>query len=248
VTGGAMERAAGLLADSRRPVAFTGAGMSKESGIRTFRGEDGYWRQYRAEDLASLAAVRSDPETVWQWYAERLLHNAEVEPHPGYHALVEVERRIGSLPVVTQNVDGLHSRAGSSEVIELHGSLRTASCLDEPGRTFEITPRMLEDLPPRCPCGAVLRPDVVLFGEVLPQKEMSRAEELARICDLMMVVGTSMVVYPAAAVPYAALRAGAGVIEINPEPTALTGEPGVVSLRGRAGELLPELTETAWRD
>lgn len=243
-----MERAAGLLADSRRPVAFTGAGMSKESGIRTFRGEDGYWRRYRAEDLASLAAVRSDPETVWQWYAERLLHNAGVEPHAGYHALVEAERRIGSLPVVTQNVDGLHSRAGSSEVIELHGSLRTASCLDEPGRTFEITPRMLEDLPPRCPCGAVLRPDVVLFGEVLPQEEMSRAAELARSCDLMMVVGTSMVVYPAAAVPHAALRAGAGVIEINPEPTALTGEPGVVSLRGRAGELLPELMETAWRD
>jgi NAD-dependent deacetylase len=241
-----IERAAGILAGCRRPVAFTGAGMSRESGIRTFRGKDGYWRQYRAEDLASLQAVRTDPDTVWEWYAERLLHNAEVKPHPGYFALVDIESSVGSLPVITQNVDGLHSRAGSEEVVELHGSLRTASCLEEPGRSFPITPEMLEDLPPRCPCGAVLRPDVVLFGEPLPAQAVDRAVDLARSCDLMLVVGTSMVVYPAAALPYRSLRDGASVVEINTAPTPLTDEPGVLSLRGPAGEVLPELYRVAW--
>ena len=242
-----MEKAGRLLRESRRPVACTGAGMSRESGIRTFRGEEGYWRQYRAEDLASLEAIRADPETVWQWYSERLLHNARVLPHPGYHALVAIENRVGFLPVITQNVDGLHSKAGSSEVVELHGSLRTASCLNEPDRSFPLTPELLQDLPPRCPCGSVLRPDVVLFGEPLPALEMERAFRLARTCDLMLVVGTSMVVYPAAAVPYQALGSGVGVLEVNPEATALTGEPGVLSLRGAAGELLPRLADMAWR-
>ncbi len=241
-----MERAAGLLTECSRPAAFTGAGMSRESGIRTFRGADGYWKQYRAEDLASLRAIRRDPETVWQWYAERLLHNAEVEPHPGYRALVEMERRLGSMPVITQNVDGLHSRSGSEEVVELHGSLRTASCLEEPGRSFPMTPELLGSLPPRCPCGAVLRPDVVLFGETLPEDALERADEAALACDLMLVVGTSMVVYPAAVFPHRALGAGAGLLEINTEPTPLSDEPGVLSLRGPAGDVLPELVETAW--
>ena len=242
-----LERAAAVLAASRRPVAFTGAGMSKESGIRTFRGEDGYWRQYRAEDLASLEAIRRDPRTVWTWYSQRLLHNESVQPHAGYLALVEAGEHVDGLPVITQNVDGLHARAGSREVVELHGSLRSASCTREVSRSFPLNGELLREIPPRCPCGAVLRPDVVLFGEPLPAAPMERALELAACCDLMLVVGTSMVVYPAAMVPYRALEEGAEVLEVNTEPTALTGEPGVMSLRGPAGGVLPELVDMAWR-
>jgi NAD-dependent deacetylase len=160
---------------------------------------------------------------------------------------VEAAERGGGLPVITQNVDGLHARAGSDEVVELHGSLRSASCIEEPSRSFPMERELLSEIPPRCPCGAVLRPDVVLFGEALPVEAMERALELADSCDLMLVVGTSMVVYPAAMVPYRALRAGADVIEVNTEATALTGEPGVLTLGGPAGDVLPELVNTAWR-
>jgi NAD-dependent deacetylase len=145
------------------------------------------------------------------------------------------------MPVITQNVDGLHQKAGHRDVIELHGTLMTASCIDGCGNRVKLTQEVLHDLPPPCRCGSWLRPDVVLFGEPLPFEAFRRARSAARSCDAMLVVGTSMVVYPAAGLPYEAISAGAEVIEINPERTEFTGTPGVISLEGSAGELLPEL-------
>lgn len=239
-----MELAVGLLRSSSLLVASTGAGMSRESGVRTFRGEEGFWREHRAEDLASLEGIRRDPLLVWEWYRERLGACAELRPHAGYEALCRLQESRGRLPVVTQNVDGLHQKAGLRDVIELHGSLRTASCLEGCGAPpVRMEPDLFRRMPPRCVCGGILRPDVVLFGENLPEEALKRAFRLAERCDLMMVVGTSMVVYPAAALPMIALRSGARVIEINTEETPLTSMEGTVFLRGTAGSVLPELAK-----
>lgn len=239
----AVEEARRLLAASRRVAVFTGAGMSRDSGLRTFRGDDGYWRQYRAQDLATIEALTSDPVLVWEWFRERLAARRGVVPHAGYSSLVALERRIGGMTVITQNIDGLHRESGSADVIELHGSILTASCTRERIRHFPLTDDLLSDLPPRCPCGALLRPDVVLFGEALPGQELSRAFEVARRCDLMMVVGSSLVVQPAASIPFAALSSGAAIIEINTEATDLSGVAGVTSIRGTAAGVLPEVID-----
>jgi len=241
-----LERAASLLADARSVVVSTGAGMSSESGARTFRGADGWWRERKAEDLATIRALREDPGLVWEWYAERLLSAADLVPHAGYRALFDLQETRGGLPVITQNVDGLHGKAGMRDVLELHGSLRTASCIDGCGAPpFETGPELLSVLPPRCRCGAVLRPDVVLFGEPLPQDVLGRAFRLAARCDVMLVIGTSLAVYPASALPVVAIEAGARVIEINPGETPLGMLPRVTTLRGGAGEVLPLLLRGA---
>ncbi len=239
-------RAAELLRRSRLTVVSTGAGMSRESGVRTFRGEEGYWRQYRAEDLASIQGIRNDPRLVWEWYRDRLRATEELEPHSGYQALVDIQEALGRLPLITQNVDGLHQKAGIRDVIELHGNLRTASCLEGCGAaSVPMNSELFREIPPRCgECGGILRPDVVLFGENLPEQPLKRAFRLADSCDLMVVVGTSMVVYPAAALPMIALRGGADIIEINTEETSLSPLEGTLSLRGEAGKLLPEIAET----
>lgn len=239
-----IDEAAELIRESGLVAASTGAGMSRESGVRTFRGEEGYWREHRAEDLASIDGIRRDPELVWEWYRERLRATDRLEPHPGYGALAAIQDTIGRLPLMTQNVDGLHQKAGIRDVIELHGSLRTASCLDECGRSpVPMTGELLREIPPRCACGSVLRPDVVLFGENLPEQALKRAFRLAESCDLMLVIGTSMVVYPAASLPLIALRSGARVIEINIEETPLSSLEGTLSLRGTAGHVLPEIAK-----
>ncbi len=243
----AMEQAATLVGEAGAIVVSTGAGMSSESGVRTFRGRDGWWRERRAEELATPEALRRDPRLVWEWYAERLLASRELTPHPGYDALVRLEREGGArTTVVTQNVDGLHSRAGSRDVVELHGSLRSASCLDRCGEApVTIDGELLSELPPRCPCGSLLRPDVVLFGEPLPEDSLRRAFRLAAKCDVMLVVGTSMLVYPAAALPHLALERSVPVVEVNTDATSITRHPGVVHLLGPAGEVLPELLAEA---
>jgi NAD-dependent deacetylase len=239
-----VREAADLLRGSVLAVASTGAGMSRESGIRTFRGEEGFWKQYRAEDLASVEGIRKDPALVWEWYLERLRACDRLQPHMGYRALVTIQDAIGRLPLITQNVDGLNQKAGIRDVIELHGSLRTASCLEGCGRSpVPMTEDIFGEMPPRCPCGSVLRPDVVLFGENLPEQALKRAFRLAESCDSMLVVGTSMVVYPAAAIPIIALRNGARVIEINVEETPLSHLEGVLSLRGTAGAVLSEIAK-----
>lgn len=233
-----------LLSNAVSPVVCTGAGMSADSGVRTFRGEDGFWKEYRAEDLATPQALHADPELVWEWYKERLLHYDTIEPHAGFYALQRLQENRGSLPVITQNVDGLHQKAGLSDVIELHGSLATASCLSKCGASAkELTEKLVKEIPPYCSCGAVLRPDVVLFNEPLPQNEIERAFTLAEDCDLMLVIGTSMLVHPAAQIPVVALKGGAVVIEINPEKTMLSDYPGVTFIEGRAAEVLPALIE-----
>lgn len=241
----AFELAASLLAASRVPSVFTGAGMSRDSGLRTFRGADGWWRERRAEDLATMEALEREPALVWEWYRERLASLEGIEPHEGYMALARLERRIGTLPVITQNVDGLHRAAGCSRVVELHGTIRTASCSRRCGFSAEADARLLAGLPPRCPCGAVLRPDVVMFGEPLPAGAMDEAMAIASATDLMIVAGTSMIVYPAAGVPVAALSRGARIIEVNPEPTPLSMLAGVVHIRAGAREALPRITGEA---
>ncbi len=236
-----MIEAAGLL------VVSTGAGMSRESGVRTFRGEDGFWKEYRAEDLASLEGIRRNPALVWEWYGERLKACQELEPHAGYYALARLQHGKGIFPLITQNVDGLHQKAGIEDVIELHGNLRTASCIDSCGAPgVQMTADLFEKLPPRCSCGSILRPAIVLFGEQLPEQVLKRAFRLADSCDLMLVIGTSMVVYPASSLPLIALRRGVKVIEINPEETPLSSLDGTLSLRGAAGRVLPEIVKAVY--
>ncbi len=236
-----MIEAAGLM------VVSTGAGMSRESGVRTFRGEDGFWKEYRAEDLASLEGIRRNPALVWEWYGERLKTCQELEPHAGYYALARLQHGKGIFPLITQNVDGLHQKAGIEDVIELHGNLRTASCIDSCGAPgVQMTADLFEKLPPRCSCGSILRPAIVLFGEQLPEQVLKRAFRLADSCDLMLVIGTSMVVYPASSLPLIALRRGVKVIEINPEETPLSSLDGTLSLRGAAGRVLPEIVKAVY--
>jgi NAD-dependent deacetylase len=205
----------------RQPcVVLTGAGVSTESGIPDFRSPSGIWAQYDPMEYATIDAFRRNPEKVWDFYSKRLGVLAEAEPNRAHHALAELERRGLVEAVITQNVDRLHERAGSENVIEVHGSLRTSSCLacghSEP---FE---RVVELLPvPRCRlCGSVLKPDVVMFGELLPGTEIGRAFELARRAALFLVVGSSLEVYPVAGLPEEALANGAALAIVNKGPTA----------------------------
>ncbi|MBD3277748.1 MAG: NAD-dependent protein deacylase [Candidatus Aegiribacteria sp.] len=241
-------RAAEMIADSRLPAVSTGAGMSRESGVRTFRGQEGFWKEYRAEDLASRKGLQKDPVLVWEWYRERLMATEDLKPHSGYAALKRIQRKKGKLPIITQNVDGLHQKAGLTDVIELHGSLRTASCLDQCGAPkSRMDDDLFRELPPRCPCGSILRPDVVLFGEQLPRDALERAFHIAGTCDLMLVIGTSMVVYPASSLPLIALRRRVNVIEINTEETPLTEMEGTVHISGAAGTVLPEIVKAVYK-
>jgi len=234
------------LRAARRVVVATGAGMSRESGIPTFReAGSGLWARFDPARLASEAGFRAAPATVFGWYAWRRAVAAQAVPHPGYDALVRLERLVPELTVVTQNVDGLHRRAGSARVIELHGALDRFRCLDRghaaPPELVRLADASGDVEPPACPrCGSPLRPDVVWFGEVLPSTSLSMAWELAARCDLMLVVGTSGMVYPAAALPRIARDAGAQVVEVNPGPTELTSLATFVCT-GTAADVLPKL-------
>ena len=239
----AFERALRLLRGAERVVVSTGAGMSAESGIPTFRdAREGLWARYDPEALATEQGFRADPRLVWSWYAERRRKIRACRPHAGHRALAEMEALVPALTVVTQNIDGLHADAGSSDVVELHGSIRRFKCLDA-HHPFAGEPPAGEGDPPLCPaCGSPLRPDVVWFGEILPEQAVERAWRLAEECDLMLVVGTSGLVRPAADLPLVARRAGAAVVEVNPEPSEITPAADVF-LRGRAGDVLPALLE-----
>ena len=234
-----------LIEKSVSPVVFTGAGMSSESGMRTFRGEDGLWKEFSPEKLSSIDGLIEDPAVVWDWYRMRFMRAEGVKPHRGYLALTALEKKKGSLPVITQNVDGLHREAGQTDVLEIHGSMRSASCIRKCGYATELNRELVLNLPPRCPdCGAILRPDIVLFGEPLPGKVISRAYDLSERCDLMLVIGTSVKVWPAAGIPFAALENGAFIIEVNPPRTELPRNERVISIRRNAGEILHLLTGT----
>jgi NAD-dependent deacetylase len=226
------------LQSARQVVALTGSGISAESGIPTFRGEDGLWKTYRAQDLATPEAFARSPELVWEWYDWRRGLMAAKDPNAGHRILAEWEDRFAHFTLITQNIDGLHRRAGSKNVLELHGNIWRMRCTQE-GTVTENTDTSLSSIPPLCPdCGALLRPHVVWFGEALDREVIHRASLLSARCDLMLVVGTSAVVQPAASLPLNALDAGATVVEINPESTPLTPYADF-SLRGKAGDILP---------
>ncbi|MEV4757104.1 Sir2 family NAD-dependent protein deacetylase [Micromonospora sp. NPDC049559] len=265
--------AAALLRQARRVVVFTGAGISAESGVPTFRDDlTGLWARFDAEQLATPEAFHADPELVWGWYEWRRARVRRARPNPGHLATAAIERLVPGSVVVTQNVDDLHERAGSTAPIHLHGSLFAPRCVAEPAHpaAFPDAEAVSRDVraaqpaavadgdeaadpgeggripPPRCGrCGALVRPGVVWFGETLPEAALTAAAEAAAACDVLLIVGTSGVVYPAAEIPRIAARAGATVIQVNPEPTPLDGLCAV-NLRGSAARVLPALVESAW--
>jgi NAD-dependent deacetylase len=218
---------------------LTGAGISAESGIPTFRGPAGLWRQNRPEDLATPQAFARNPRLVWEWYDWRRSFIAKAEPNAGHRALVRLEQRKESFTLITQNVDGLHDRAGSKRVLKVHGDIWQVRCISC-GRQTEDRRVPLPELPPRCACGGMLRPAVVWFGESLPQREWREAEGAAQTAGVFLVVGTSAQVWPAAGLIETARAAGAKVIEVNPEATPFSPNAHA-SLRGVAGTILPEL-------
>ena len=227
------------LGEARSIAVLTGAGVSAESGVPTFRGPDGLWKTHKPESLATPEAFFRDPKLVWEWYDWRRGLLAKVEPNAGHKALVVLEDRSPEFTLITQNVDGLHERAGSNRIVRLHGSIwrvRCTSC----GAENDDFRAPLPAIPPHCGCGELVRPGVVWFGEPLPEKEWLAAGRAAAHCDLFIVIGTSAQVYPAAALIPSAARGGARIIEINPEDTPLSGLAGI-SLRGKAGEILPQL-------
>ena len=233
------------LRGARRVAVLTGAGISAESGIPTFRDAlTGLWARFRPEDLATPAAFERNPELVWNWYGARRARLREAAPNPGHFALAELARRVPSLTLITQNVDGLHSRAGSPEVLELHGSLSRVKCFaaGHPAPEFPDGERV-----PRCTlCGSLLRPDVVWFGELLPEGILLRAQAAARACDLFLSVGTSNLVEPAASLPWLAAEAGALVVVVNPNLEGQRRGERIQHLVGPAGALLPALLSAAW--
>jgi len=229
-----------ILAKAESICVMTGAGVSAESGVPTFRGNDGLWKKFRPEELASFDAFIRNPELVWEWYAYRRKLISEVRPNPGHRALAEMQDVIPDFTLVTQNVDNLHTRAGSRDVIELHGNIMRSYCLDcglFAGGSVQEIPSGI----PSCEhCGGMLRPDVVWFGEILPQPAFQKAAEAAGRCDVFLSVGTSGIVYPAASIPRMAREAGAYVVEVNPDSTDLT--PGISeTLSGPSGVVLPDL-------
>lgn len=230
---------------ARSIAVFTGAGVSAESGVPTFRdAQTGLWARYRPEDLATPEAFRRDPVMVWNWYAWRRERIAAVQPNPAHLAIVALERHVPHVTVLTQNVDGLHGRAGSRDIIELHGNIARNHCLDC-GREAEDLPSD-GSVPPRCAsCSGMLRPGVVWFGEALPAAAWSRAAELARTANILLCIGTSSLVEPAASLPRLARDNGALIVQINPEATAHDALAHHV-LRGRAGEVLPALVAAGW--
>ncbi|MCS6951898.1 MAG: NAD-dependent deacylase [Bryobacterales bacterium] len=236
-----MQQARKWLRDAASVVVLTGAGISAESGVPTFRGPGGLWRNYRPEDLATPEAFARDPELVWQWYDWRRALIRRAQPNEGHRALAELERRKEKFLLVTQNVDGLHERAGSRRVVKLHGDIWRVRCT-ACGAADRDERAPLPQLPPRCRCGGLLRPDVVWFGEPLPDSAWRQAEAAARSAELMLVVGTSALVYPAAELAPLARGAGARLIEVNLEETPLSALSDC-SLRGKAAELLPRLLE-----
>lgn len=233
------------LREAKRLAILTGAGVSQESGLPTFRDSlSGLWSQYRPEDLATPEAFERDPQLVWEWYGARRLKAGEVKPNPGHHALAEMERLVPEFTLITQNVDGLHQRAGSRMVIELHGNItrvRCSACHFRPDRWDETAGEV-----PRCSrCGAKLRPDVVWFGEMLPPDALEKAMKAARRCQVFFSIGTSALVYPAASLPHVARQHGALVVEVNLEPTPLTPSAHYF-VPGKAGEILPLLVQEVW--
>ncbi|MDT8395986.1 MAG: NAD-dependent deacylase [bacterium] len=227
---------------SRSVAVLTGAGISAESGVPTFRGPDGLWKKHRPEQLATPQAFARDPDLVWEWYHWRRALVRSVRPNPGHDAIAWLERNVEHFTLITQNVDGLHREAGNERILELHGTIHRARCQDCPA----VVDLAGEDGVIICPaCGGLMRPDVVWFGESLDRKTLESAYVASAGADFLMVVGTSSVVQPAASLAYAALGNGGYVLEVNLDPTPLTGTASGTIL-GKGGEVLPELVRLAF--
>jgi NAD-dependent deacetylase len=225
------------LKNAKKIVFVTGAGISQESGIPTFRGKDGHWRKHDPMKLATIDAFYSDPKLVWEWYEERRKNMLSAKPNPGHKAIAELENYV-NVVVLTQNIDGLHQKAGSTNVLELHGSMIRIRCTecnfqDEVWSDFK-------KLPPICECGKILRPDVVWFGEPLPQNVWHDAIFHANSTDVMLIAGTSLVVSPANTLPFYAKQNNAVLIEINPESTIMSSEMDL-SIQATSAYALPQL-------
>ncbi len=234
-----LEAARGALKGAARIAVLTGAGISAESGIPTFRGPGGIWKTYRAENLATPGAFARDPKFVWEWYDYRRSVIAGVEPNAGHRALAAFEERGGDFVLITQNVDGLHDRAGSRNILKVHGDIWRVRCTVCGVERQEDRVR-LEELPPRCGCGAIERPAVVWFGEALPREVWERAVRAVERTEALVVVGTSAVVHPVAGLAQLAKSQGAALIEVNLAETPVSADADY-SLRGPAGLILPEL-------
>ena len=256
VSAQAMERARALLAAARSVLVLTGAGVSAESGVPTFRGSEGLWKSFRAEELATPQAFARDPRLVWEWYGWRRERVDACRPNAGHVALARAALAGCPLTLVTQNVDGLHEAAARAAAgdgdpapalpLELHGSLYRVRCTACGARSADRGPVDATSMAtlPRYGCGGLLRPDIVWFGEALDPAILDRAFRAAEAADVCVVAGTSALVHPAASLPLATARAGGVVIEVNPDPTPLT-EVAAVVLRGPSGSILPELLLSA---
>ena len=232
-----FEALARQIKDSQKIVFVTGAGISQESGIPTFRGKDGHWRKHDPMQLATIDAFYEDPKLVWEWYEERRKNILAAQPNKGHFAIADLSRH-KEVIVLTQNIDGLHQRAGSKKVLELHGSIIRIKCTVCDYQD-DIT-SVFDSLPPICKCGNILRPDVVWFGEALPQDVWGEAIRHAQTCDVMIIAGTSLVVSPANQLPLYAKQNGAVLIEVNPEKTVMSSEMDL-SIRETSASALPHL-------
>ncbi len=234
-----IKKVAELLKKSKHCVALTGAGISAESGISTFRSKGGLWEKYDPAVYASIQVFRQDPSKYWSIRGDFIRNYDDYQPNAAHLALAELEQ-IGILhAVISQNVDGLHTKAGSKNVIEVHGSLRQTFC-QECDREY-IAPNIPEGMPPLCvACGGILKPNTVLFGEQLPQDALLRAQEESSMCDIMLMIGTSAVVYPVADMPHLTRKSGGQIIEINPEPSFPFANYAIAQ---KAGIALPEIVK-----
>lgn len=233
-----FKETAALFTPESKVAFFTGAGISAESGIPTFRGKEGIWKKLKPEELANFNAFMRNPGMVWEWYNHRRKIVHESNPNPGHLAIVEMEKLVADVTVITQNVDNLHRRAGSKTIYELHGNIERNYCVK--CKKFHNKDFDLSAGPPVCDCGGLIRPDVVWFGEYLPEDQFTASEDAAKNCDIFIVVGTSAVVYPAAGLVFTAKQFGAYLIEINIEETEISSYSDC-SFFGSAGDVLPEL-------
>jgi NAD-dependent deacetylase len=236
-----IKQAAEDLASAGKVTALTGAGISIESGIPPFRGKGGLWERFDPMEIAHIDALMKDPAKVWTILVKEMKEIIDTaEPNDGHKGLARLEEMGKLETVITQNVDGLHQAAGNTDVIEFHGTFAWQRCMDC-SRKYETRKVDISEIPPRCTCGGILRPDAVFFGEMIPQDALWRSRQIASDCDLMLVVGTSAVVQPAALMPVIAKESGAKVVEINPERTPLTDEISDYLIKGGAGDVMSRI-------
>jgi NAD-dependent deacetylase len=233
-----IKKAADAIAAAQNIAALTGAGISVESGIPPFRGKGGVWERIDPMEFAHIDALIRNPTKVWKVLIKEMASTVgEALPNDGHKGLAQLERQGGLKTIITQNVDGLHQKAGNTDVIEFHGTFAWLRCM-QCNKRSETYVADLSVIPPRCECGGILRPDCVFFGEMIPPQNLQRSSQVASECDLMLVIGTSATVQPAALMPLTAKAAGAVIIEINPEPTPLTEQASDIFIQGKAGDVM----------